>query len=284
MIMNKISGYFYKIIGKITDYFLQAVMFVVDIMVGFFKSIQRAFAIILSMGGCLFVILILNPVFLYEILKRPWLFTLILLAFIFPILGTFSIGHLKYVHYMVTEYLYDKSDYYLLGRKRQFEDMESYGRQYRIKEEEERFKEQERRRKEREAEWNRRFEEYEQGGFHWEFINFNDFFDPNGPFQQYYQQQQQGYQGQYQNQGGYNPQSFGISFIKEYEESCDILKVPYTADKDEIKLAYRKLAKEYHPDLNRDPGATEMFQKIGNAYEFLNDSNIERYKSMKGNQ
>ena len=51
----------------------------------------------------------------------------------------------------------------------------------------------------------------------------------------------------------------------------------------EIKLAYRKKAKKYHPDLNKSPDATEMFQRINEAYEFLSDENIERYKNISQN-
>ena len=46
----------------------------------------------------------------------------------------------------------------------------------------------------------------------------------------------------------------------------------------EVKLAYRKLAKKYHPDVNSDPKATTKFQEINAAYEFLSKENIERYK------
>ena len=71
-----------------------------------------------------------------------------------------------------------------------------------------------------------------------------------------------------------------IEFKKKYEESCDLLGVPYDADKYQIKLAYRRKAKEYHPDLNKSPNAKEIFQKINDANEFLSDANIERYKSL----
>ena len=59
-----------------------------------------------------------------------------------------------------------------------------------------------------------------------------------------------------------------------------MLGINYAADKYEIKLAYRKKAKEYHPDINKAANATEMFQKINDAYEFLNEDNIERYKKL----
>ena len=71
------------------------------------------------------------------------------------------------------------------------------------------------------------------------------------------------------------------SFINKYEESLKVLGLPITTDKYEIKLAYRKMAKKYHPDVNKSPDATAMFQKVNDANEFLSDANIERYKSLK---
>jgi len=80
--------------------------------------------------------------------------------------------------------------------------------------------------------------------------------------------------------GNYTYQNPSVEFKKKYEESCNLLGVGYDADKYEIKLAYRKKAKEYHPDINKSSNATEMFQKVSDAYEFLNDDNIERYKKL----
>lgn len=51
-----------------------------------------------------------------------------------------------------------------------------------------------------------------------------------------------------------------------------ILGVPENADEDRIRKAYRKLAKKYHPDANRDdPKAAERFKEIGEAYSVLSD-------------
>jgi len=51
-----------------------------------------------------------------------------------------------------------------------------------------------------------------------------------------------------------------------------VLGVPETATLEEIKRAYRKLAKQYHPDANRnDPRAAERFKEIGEAYSVLSD-------------
>lgn len=51
----------------------------------------------------------------------------------------------------------------------------------------------------------------------------------------------------------------------------DVLGVSKNADASEIKKAYRKQAKKYHPDANDDPDAEEKFKEIQEAYEVLGD-------------
>ncbi|WP_020575782.1 DnaJ C-terminal domain-containing protein [Actinopolymorpha alba] len=56
----------------------------------------------------------------------------------------------------------------------------------------------------------------------------------------------------------------------------DILGVPRTASQEEIQRAYRKLARSYHPDVNKDPGAEERFKDISGAYDVLSDPDLRR--------
>jgi molecular chaperone DnaJ len=51
-----------------------------------------------------------------------------------------------------------------------------------------------------------------------------------------------------------------------------VLGVESNASENQIKSAYRKLAVQFHPDKNKDPSATEKFQKITEAYEILSDT------------
>lgn len=51
----------------------------------------------------------------------------------------------------------------------------------------------------------------------------------------------------------------------------ETLEVAESATPDEIKKAYRKLARKYHPDVNKDPSAEDKFKEINAAYEVLSD-------------
>lgn len=51
----------------------------------------------------------------------------------------------------------------------------------------------------------------------------------------------------------------------------ETLEVSPNATMDEIKKAYRRLARKYHPDINKEPGAEERFKEINAAYEILSD-------------
>ena len=67
-----------------------------------------------------------------------------------------------------------------------------------------------------------------------------------------------------------------------------ILGVSKTASDDEIKSAYRNLAKKYHPDINKEADAQEKFKEISEAYSVLSDktkrSNYDQFGSADGPQ
>jgi len=61
-----------------------------------------------------------------------------------------------------------------------------------------------------------------------------------------------------------------------------ILGVSRSADAKEIKSAYRKLARQYHPDANPGKDTTEQFQEVNRAYEVLNNPDLKKKYDMYG--
>ena len=59
--------------------------------------------------------------------------------------------------------------------------------------------------------------------------------------------------------------------MAEKRDYYEVLGISKSASADEIKRAYRKMAKKYHPDINKEPGAEEKFKEVNEAYEVLSD-------------
>ncbi|HET8808279.1 MAG TPA: DnaJ C-terminal domain-containing protein [Methylophaga sp.] len=57
----------------------------------------------------------------------------------------------------------------------------------------------------------------------------------------------------------------------EYKDYYKILGVDRTAPAEDIKKAYRRLARKYHPDVSKEPNAEDKFKELGEAYEVLRD-------------
>ncbi len=59
--------------------------------------------------------------------------------------------------------------------------------------------------------------------------------------------------------------------MAEKRDYYDVLGISKSASKDDIKSAYRRLAKQYHPDINKAPDAAEKFKEVQEAYDVLYD-------------
>ena len=71
----------------------------------------------------------------------------------------------------------------------------------------------------------------------------------------------------------------------DYKDYYKILGLPKTATEKEIKSAYRKLARQYHPDVNPgDKGAEDKFKEVGEAYEVLSDGDKRAKYDQFGDQ
>lgn len=253
---NIAFGKFLSGLSKAIEWIFDGLILITETIISLISSIARGFLAIIGMGGCLILFFLMGPLGLF-ILLNPVVILTVLFFIMVPILGTKLISFLKYIRYILTQYLNDRANYFISGEK-DFQSFYEYGNKYRKMEEEKWRKEQERRRSEQQRQWEERFRQWSE----------------------YQNSQSGGYRGYYSSGSGNTYVNPTTEFKGKYEKSCDLLGIPYDTDKYEVKLAYRKKAKEYHPDINKSPDATQMFQKINDAYEFLSDGNIERYKNM----
>jgi curved DNA-binding protein len=70
----------------------------------------------------------------------------------------------------------------------------------------------------------------------------------------------------------------------EFKDYYKLLEVDRTATADDIKSAYRKLARKYHPDVSKEPQAEARFKEIGEAYEVLQDPEKRAAYDQLGNR
>lgn len=255
--MKKIFGKFLHGLATVIGTIFTVLINFMNILVMTFEGIRSLLAIVFMVGCSTFIFL---PTLLLFLPKKAWYAIFVIL--IIPVLGPKFISILRYGNYVLTEWLYDRADSLLTGQKVGFENISDYSQKYKIDQEKERQRKAEEEARARQQRVNDYFEDL--------FGNFT-YYDM-GDFRQ---DNYGGYQGSNQNFGGVND----IGFKEKYENAVSLLELPVNTDIYQVKLNYRKLAKKYHPDLNKDPGAKEKFQEINSAYEFLTEENIKKYKN-----
>ncbi len=70
----------------------------------------------------------------------------------------------------------------------------------------------------------------------------------------------------------------------QYRDYYQIMGVARDASNDDIKRAYRKLARKYHPDVSKEPDAETQFKAVNEAYEVLKDAQKRAAYDQLGNQ
>ncbi|MCC5910099.1 MAG: DnaJ domain-containing protein [Clostridiaceae bacterium] len=243
---------------KIMCIIMEGLIQLIENTVVFVGSFFKGCLALASMGGCLFFLIFVHLGF--RVLMHPAGLSTILFLWMFLIFGGKFASYLKYIKYITTEFLFNTANYLMDEVNYQYKAFNEYKAAYK-KAEEDRIREQQRQYYEQRRKWEERFK------------------------QQWDQQNSQRGQGNYGGYGGQGSYSHGfvnptVEFKNKYERSCDVIGVSYDADKPQIKSAYRKKAKEYHPDLSKAPDATKIFQEITAAYEFLSDDNIQQYKNL----
>lgn len=237
--------------------FFNVLINIMNVIVVTFEGIRQLLFMIFIFGCSTIFIFPIIPL----MLPKEVMYFIFAVIFI-PILGPKFISFLRYINYTLTEWMYDRADSMITGQKVGYESISDYSNKYIYEQEQMRRRQREQEARRQQEEMNRRFEEFAR--------NFGGYQNSRT-----YGNYNQGY-----NQGGYSGQSGvnNIGFKEKYEEACKALGLGVDTDIYQVKLNYRKLAKKYHPDINKDPGATEMFTKVNEAYEFLTEENIKKYK------
>lgn len=220
------------------------------------KSFLKGCLLLFSMGGCIIVFLLIGPVGAW-LFQNPIVLLILILIVTFPILGAILLNKLRDFQIVSERHLFGLSEYLKDPEHHTRRSYRYHKETYQTQKAEQARREWERREREQRM-WEERFRSY-GGGFG------AGYGQRTGPY------------GYSSGSPAGNPY---VDFKSKYEKSCETLGIPVTTEESRIKLAYRKKAKQYHPDVNQAADATAKFQEISEAYEFLNEDNIRRYKGI----
>ncbi len=258
--LKKLWGNILYGFAKAHSFVLKGLLYLIETGILVTKSFLKGCAAFLAMGGCLVAILLIGFIGTW-LLANPIILIILVLIVTFPILGALLFRILSEYQEISSRYLFGRAEY-LKDPDHHTKRSYKFHKEAFYAEKAEKARRENERRARQQREWEDRFRQWQSfsGGAGYGYGN-------QGP-----------YGGAYSSDSA--PRNPYVDFKTEFEKHCATLDVPVTADESRIKLAYRKKAKQYHPDVNPSPDATAAFQKISEAYEFLNADNIKRYKSL----
>lgn len=282
--MKRIWGTILLGIGKVIDGLLTLLIFIFQ-LISDMTDVVISFLVSILAAACSFLLIL--PLLFIPIINSP-IFLIIAVIVLIPIITKPLLYILKKYQYALTNYFYDKSEAVIAGRQHS-KRVGEYARDYDLQQ-------QRKTREARQQQWETIFGDMfgrrpnsgqskggqqssrtggtygpNFGGFDWrDFGNFQQGgYNPGG-------YSQGGYEGYQRRQEASNV----FTFKSDYENNARILEVPLTASYNDIKRAYRKLAKKYHPDVNKQPGANAKFTQITDAYNFFSEDKVAQYKRM----
>lgn len=257
--IKRILGKIIHAIARAHRFVLRGLVYLLETGILLAKGFLKGCLVLFSMGGCLLVFLLIGPVGVW-LLRNPLILLILLLIVTFPILGAILLNKLKDFQIISERHLFGLAEYLQDPDHHTRRSYKYHKQAYQVEKDAQARREWERRERQQQM-WEERFRQWGTGGFG------------------------AGYSQRTAGSGYSNGSSAGnpyMDFKRQYEKSCATLGIPVTTEESRIKLAYRKKAKQYHPDVNQASDATARFQEISEAYEFLNEDNIRRYKGIMG--